>query len=182
MATFEEVKNTIDEQIADNGQGKITGGILNGVLHDMVGATEKGLNEKANKSDITDEVYIGETEPTDEKVKVWINPNEEANTIQARTTSGGGTSGGVLKVWAGGEELTEGHKAENAATYNQLMVGVQFVMICVGVEGLIVQVFTPQLIQISYPFDDVEGEVYIMYNNTDEDIAFTLLSDGSIRL
>ena len=47
MATFEEVKNTIDEQIADNGQGKITGGVLNGVLHDMVGATEDALNEKA---------------------------------------------------------------------------------------------------------------------------------------
>lgn len=48
MATFEEVKNTIDEQIADNGQGKITGGVLNGVLHDMVGATEDALNEKAS--------------------------------------------------------------------------------------------------------------------------------------
>lgn len=48
MATFEEVKNTIDEQIADNGQGKITGGVLNGVLHDMVGATEDALNKKAN--------------------------------------------------------------------------------------------------------------------------------------
>lgn len=48
MATFEEVKNTIDEQIADNGQGKITGGVLNGVLHDMVGATEDSLNKKAN--------------------------------------------------------------------------------------------------------------------------------------
>lgn len=48
MATFEEVKNTIDEQIADNGQGKITGGVLNGVLHDMVGATEDALNKKAS--------------------------------------------------------------------------------------------------------------------------------------
>lgn len=48
MATFEEVKNTIDEQIADNGQGKITGGVLNGVLHDMVGATEDALNEKTS--------------------------------------------------------------------------------------------------------------------------------------
>ena len=48
MATFEEVKNTIDEQIADNGQGKITGGVLNGVLHDMVGATEAELDKKAS--------------------------------------------------------------------------------------------------------------------------------------
>lgn len=43
MATFNEVKASIDENITDNGEGKITGGVLNGILHDMVGATEDAI-------------------------------------------------------------------------------------------------------------------------------------------
>ena len=124
------LQERVRETIYPNGVGAITAEKEQALLIDFADV----IDEKANKSDIPDEVYIGETEPTDEKVKVWINPNEEANTIQARTTSGGGTSGGYgqIVVYNGtpiieetsnsisivGYSLTEEQKKHNAEMYN----------------------------------------------------------------
>lgn len=59
------------------------------------------LNEKINEIGTggggvssTEEIYIGETEPTDENVKVWINPAEQGT----GGTGGSSASGEVLKI------------------------------------------------------------------------------------
>lgn len=96
------LQERVRETIYPNGVGAITAEKEQALLIDFADV----IDEKANKSDISEDVYIGETEPTDEKVKVWINPNEEANNIQAKTTSGGGTSGGIARVWV--QEIADG--------------------------------------------------------------------------
>lgn len=115
------LQERVRETIYPNGVGAITAEKEQALLIDFADV----IDEKANKSDISEDVYIGETEPTDEKVKVWINPNEEANTIQARTTSGGGTSGVQTPiVWLQGlmgEQPTESQLADNVRAYNALM-------------------------------------------------------------
>ena len=81
------------------------------------------LNERINEIGTgggvssTEEIYIGETEPTDENVKVWINPNE-----QGSGGNGGGSAsgGGVLRVWVNDENTPE-QIADNVATYAALM-------------------------------------------------------------
>lgn len=64
-----------------------------------------------------EEIYIGEEEPTDPNVKVWINPKEQGE--------GGGSAGGsgALRVWinemTGGENNSE-QVAENAETFKAM--------------------------------------------------------------
>lgn len=65
-----------------------------------------------------EEIYIGEEEPTDPNVKVWINPKEQGE--------GGGTapaSSGPLRVWINGGDGGENNSemiAENAATFKAM--------------------------------------------------------------
>lgn len=164
-------------------------------------SVEAALNEKASKAyvdekvanvDIPDEIYIGDTEPTDEKVKVWINPNEEANTIQARTTSGGGTSGGQIPiVWLQGligEQPTESQLADNVRAYNALMnrdaysvealVMMHDVGTAWGVErylvGGVICISEAQVVQIEL-FTSISEEEYKV-------MPFYLYPNGSISL
>lgn len=134
------LQERVRETIYPNGVGAITAEKEQALLIEFADV----IDEKANKSDISEDVYIGETEPTDEKVKVWINPNEEANNIQAKTTSGGGTSGGIARVWVqeiADGQLTESQLADNIKAYNALMnretysVEVLFMMNDLGENG-----------------------------------------------
>ena len=75
--------------------------------------------EGGEGSPSAEEIYIGEEEPTDPNVKVWINPKEQGE--------GGGSAGGsgALRVWiaAGDAIIDEGKIAENVATYNAIQEG-----------------------------------------------------------
>lgn len=89
------------------------------------------LNKKADKTYVdekigdasTEEVYVGESEPTDEKVKVWINPNEVATTYQTRAASGVETGSGQISFYSGVPsadgmmDLTEEEKEHNAKVF-----------------------------------------------------------------
>ena len=139
-----------------------------------------------------EEIYIGSEEPTDDKYKVWINPDENP---EGSTNPGGSESTGssqTLKVWIYYEdisELTQEKIDENISTYNSLLENPnQLVCTCDGFS-------------IDYPEEDYyasmtgvvpvrlissvvkEGEqldAYFVLLDYDEGLAYYLNSDGSI--
>ena len=108
----------IDANIQDNGVQSISGSKLNSVLTHMNEAARQEVERKQEKlvdgktiktingksilgegniniqgggGESVEEIYIGEEEPTDENVKVWINPNEKGEIGgNGENTIGGG--------------------------------------------------------------------------------------------
>ena len=102
--------------------------------------------EGGEGSPSAEEIYIGEEEPTDPNVKVWINPKEQGE--------GGGSAGGsgALRVWinemTGGENNSE-QVAENAETFKAMWNETpQMAILCAaaGLGGFPMMVASPVVV------------------------------------
>ena len=52
----------------------------------------------------SEEIYIGNTEPTDDNIKVWINPSENPSNDTTPGTTGGETGGGYFTYYIGTDQ------------------------------------------------------------------------------
>ena len=75
--------------IADAIRGKT--GSSDPIMANEMATYISNISSGINPEDIPEEVYIGTEEPTDESVKIWIDPNDNSGS--------GGTSGGVREVY-----------------------------------------------------------------------------------
>lgn len=139
-----------------------------------------------------EEIYIGSTEPTDSKYKVWINPEEDP---EGSDNPGGSESTGssqTLKVWIYYEdisELTQEQIDENISTYNSLLENPnQLICICDGFsigspeEDYYVNMsgVVPARLISTVVKEGEQVEAYFVLLDYDEGLAYYLNLDGSV--
>lgn len=147
-------------------------------------AVYAALEEIRTSGVAPDEIYIGEEEPTDENVKVWINPNEQGE------SAGGGS--GVARVYLPLEdELTEEQKEENRASFEKIKNGasIQFALNMafetVNIDSESMYFYVPDdeeeyvgiVMTMHYTHADLIDHILSV---THRNYMFTLLPDGEV--
>ena len=114
-----------------------------------------------------EEIYIGSTEPTDSKYKVWINPDEDPEDSDNPGGSGETSNSGIAYVNIPMEgELTEEQIAENAEAFKKITSG-EVIMMLTYVDEIGKNIVLPDLFaydETTIAFVDTQHHSY--YNGT----------------
>ena len=203
MGNYEDLKNAIASVIKNNGNGEITGDLLQETLLSMVSnlgryATFAGIAKTTTNPGTPDQkvFYIAAEQGVyanfnaikveENQLVILTNSTGQWSKQVITSISGGGTSGGnsglkyseerTLYMSLEGEELTEEQKAYNVETYNKIN------------EGLAVTInYTGMFLTISGVFPSDEGYNIILSTivaipNAVMPVLFMLHADGTVSM
>ena len=203
MGNYEDLKNAIASVIKNNGNGEITGDLLQETLLSMVSnlgqyATFAGIAKTTTNPGTPDQkvfyiaaekgVYVNfnAIEVEENQLVILTNGTGEWSKQVITSISGGGTSGGnsglkyseerTLYVSYEGEELTEEQKAYNAETYNKISEGHT---VTINYEGMFLTI--PGI----FPSDKGESimlSTIVAVPNAVIPVTFMLYADGTVSM